>query len=210
MLSSCCWHACLQSQTGSIIGGGIQTDAAVNPGNSGGPLLDMSGAVIGVNTAIFTNTGTSSGLGFAIPVSTAARVVPQLIQYGAVQRASLGFQPAADPVARALKVSEGVLIQTADPKGAAARAGLLATRRGLGGIAAGVGWAGHVCWHRACVPAAGVLHSLLAACCCLHVSANQLWLNCAARDTPGPLTPRPVCCRGRDCRHRRQAGAQHV
>jgi S1-C subfamily serine protease len=176
MLSDCCCGpaclpACLQSQTGSIIGGGIQTDAAVNPGNSGGPLLDMSGAVIGINTAIFTSTGTSSGLGFAIPASTAARVVPQLIQYGAVQRASLGFQPAADPVARALKISEGVLIQRADPKGAAARAGLLATRRGLGGIAAGagpaalrlpclitcVGWQvewGLLCWHPVPLPSA--------------------------------------------------------
>ncbi|EFN53304.1 hypothetical protein CHLNCDRAFT_25936 [Chlorella variabilis] len=127
----------LLSQTGSTIGGGIQTDAAVNPGNSGGPLLDLSGAVIGVNTAIFTNTGTSAGLGFAIPSNTVRRVVPQLISLGAVQRASLGFQPAPDPVARALKVSEGVMIQTADPKGAAAQAGLLPTRRGLGGIVAG-------------------------------------------------------------------------
>ncbi|KAI3436238.1 hypothetical protein D9Q98_002292 [Chlorella vulgaris] len=126
-----------QSQTGTTIGGGIQTDAAVNPGNSGGPLLDLSGLLIGVNTAIFTNTGTSAGLGFAIPSNTVRRVVPQLIQYGAVQRASLGFQPAPDPIARAFKISSGVLIQTADPKGAAVAAGLLPTRRGLGGIVAG-------------------------------------------------------------------------
>lgn len=64
-------------------------------------------------------------------------MVPQLIAYGAVQRASLGFQPASDPVARQFKISEGVLIQTAEPKGAAAQAGLLPTRRGLGGIVAG-------------------------------------------------------------------------
>lgn len=126
-----------QSQTGSTIGGGIQTDAAVNPGNSGGPLLDLSGAVIGVNTAIFTNTGTSAGLSFAIPINTVRRIVPQLIAFGSVQRASLGFQPAADPVARSFKVSEGVMIQTSDPKGAAAQAGLLPTRRGLGGVVAG-------------------------------------------------------------------------
>ncbi|PRW59774.1 protease Do-like chloroplastic isoform X1 [Chlorella sorokiniana] len=126
-----------QSQTGSVIGGGIQTDAAVNPGNSGGPLLDLSGAVIGVNTAIFTATGASAGIAFAIPSSVVRRVVPQLIQFGTVQRASLGFQPAADPIARSFKVSEGVLIQTADPQGAAAKAGLLPTRRGLGGIVPG-------------------------------------------------------------------------
>ncbi|PSC76877.1 protease Do-like chloroplastic isoform X1 [Micractinium conductrix] len=126
-----------ESQTGSTIGGGIQTDAAVNPGNSGGPLLDLSGSVIGVNTAIFTNTGASSGLSFAIPSNTVRRVVPQLIAFGAVQRASLGFTPAPDPIARAFKISEGVLIQTADPKGPAAAAGLLSTRRGLGGIVAG-------------------------------------------------------------------------
>lgn len=93
--------------------------------------------MIGVNTAIFTNTGASSGIGFAIPAATLLRVVPQLIALGAVQRASLGFQPAPDPIARAFKISEGVLIQTADPKGAAAAAGLLPTRRGLGGIVAG-------------------------------------------------------------------------
>lgn len=109
-------------------------------GNSGGPLLDLSGLLIGVNTAIFTNTGTSAGLGFAIPSNTVRRVVPQLIQYGAVQRASLGFQPAPDPIARAFKISSGVLIQTADPKGAAVAAGLLPTRRGLGGIVAGSAW----------------------------------------------------------------------
>ncbi|KAL4431590.1 hypothetical protein ABPG77_001432 [Micractinium sp. CCAP 211/92] len=126
-----------QSQTGSTIGGGIQTDAAVNPGNSGGPLLDMSGAVIGVNTAIFTNTGASAGLSFAIPSNTVRRIVPQLIRLGAVQRPSLGIQPAADPIARSFKVSEGVMIQTAEPKGPAAVAGLLPTRRGLGGVVAG-------------------------------------------------------------------------
>lgn len=126
-----------QSQTGTTIGGGIQTDAAINPGNSGGPLLDLSGRVVGVNTAIFTNTGTSAGVGFAIPSALVAKVVPQLIANGAVTRASLGVQPATDPVARALSVSSGVLIQSMDPNGPAAKAGLLATRRGLGGIVAG-------------------------------------------------------------------------
>lgn len=65
------------------------------------------------------------------------RIVPQLIRLGAVQRPSLGIQPAADPIARSFKVSEGVMIQTAEPKGPAAVAGLLPTRRGLGGVVAG-------------------------------------------------------------------------
>ena len=84
--------------------------------------------------------GASAGLAFAIPSNTARRVVQQLIQYGAVQRASLGIQPAPDPIARAFNISEGVLIQTADPKGPAVQAGLLATRRGLGGVVAGGCW----------------------------------------------------------------------
>ena len=81
--------------------------------------------------------GTSAGVGFAIPIATALRVVPQLIASGAVRRAALGIQPAPDPVARAFKVSEGVLIQAIDPGSPAAAAGLLPTRRGLGGVVAG-------------------------------------------------------------------------
>jgi S1-C subfamily serine protease len=69
---------------GSTIAGGLQTDAALNPGSSGGPLLDSQGRVIGVNTAIFTSSGTSVGVGFAIPVDTVRAVVPQLIAYGQV------------------------------------------------------------------------------------------------------------------------------
>jgi S1-C subfamily serine protease len=126
-----------QSQTGSIIGGGIQTDAAINPGNSGGPLLDLSGRLVGINTAIFTNTGTSAGVAFAIPVDTVARIVPQLIRDGRVTRASLGIQPSPDPVARAFGVSDGVMIQSLVEKGPAASAGLLPTRRALGGVVAG-------------------------------------------------------------------------
>ena len=81
--------------------------------------------------------GTSAGVGFAIPVATVARVVEQLLVYGKVRRATLGVQPAPDPVARALKVAEGVLIQTVEPGSAASAAGLLPTRRGLGGVVAG-------------------------------------------------------------------------
>ncbi|KAG6777659.1 hypothetical protein POTOM_017485 [Populus tomentosa] len=74
----------ISSQTGVTIGGGIQTDAAINPGNSGGPLLDSKGNLIGINTAIFTRTGTSAGVGFAIPSSTVLKIALQLIQFSKV------------------------------------------------------------------------------------------------------------------------------
>mmetsp|Transcript_16801 Transcript_16801/g.46940 ORF Transcript_16801/g.46940 Transcript_16801/m.46940 type:complete len:428 (-) Transcript_16801:2381-3664(-) len=127
----------IQSQLGSIIGGGIQTDAAINPGNSGGPLLDSHGDVIGVNTAIFTNSGTSAGIGFAIPIDTVKRVVPQIIEYGRVVQPSLKLQVAPERVAQALNVKNGVLIQSVEPGSPAERAGLLPTRRGLSGVVAG-------------------------------------------------------------------------
>ena len=126
-----------QSQTGSIIGGGIQIDASINPGNSGGPVVDTSGRLVGVSTAIFTSTGVSTGIGFALPAQTVSRVVPQLIRNGRVERASLGILPATDNVARALDVSAGVLIQSVDSNGPAASAGLLGNRRGLGGVVRG-------------------------------------------------------------------------
>ncbi|NQV68522.1 MAG: trypsin-like peptidase domain-containing protein [Pseudohongiella sp.] len=73
------------------IGDVIQTDAAINPGNSGGPLLNSLGQLIGVNTAIYSPSGASSGIGFAIPVNTVKRVVPELIAYGRVQTPVLGI-----------------------------------------------------------------------------------------------------------------------
>jgi S1-C subfamily serine protease len=83
----------LPSEDGrSLIEHLIQTDAAINPGNSGGPLLDSAGRVIGVNTAIFSPSGASAGVGFAIPADTVNRVVPQLIARGRYTRAALGVQ----------------------------------------------------------------------------------------------------------------------
>ncbi|HEX8341361.1 MAG TPA: trypsin-like peptidase domain-containing protein [Tepidisphaeraceae bacterium] len=81
----------IKSVTQQPISNVIQTDAAINPGNSGGPLLDSAGRLIGMNTAIFSPTGGSAGIGFAIPVDTINRVVPQLIKTGMVERATLGI-----------------------------------------------------------------------------------------------------------------------
>jgi S1-C subfamily serine protease len=106
----------------------IQTDAAINPGNSGGPLLDSAGRLIGVNTMIYSPSGASAGIGFAIPVDTVRRIVPELIAHGRVTRPGLGVQVAADAVAEDLGVP-GVLIVDVNPGGPAARAHLRPTRR---------------------------------------------------------------------------------
>lgn len=82
----------IKSQANVPIRGVIQSDAAINPGNSGGPLLDSRGLLIGVNTAIYSPSGASAGIGFSIPVDVVRYVVPDLIRYGEVRRASLGLQ----------------------------------------------------------------------------------------------------------------------
>jgi S1-C subfamily serine protease len=103
----------------------IQTDAAINMGNSGGPLLDSSGKLIGMNTVIFSTTGSSAGLGFAVPSDTIRAVVPQLIKHGKVIRPGLGIGIVPDSMQRRLTGSEkGIVISYIDEKGAAARAGL--------------------------------------------------------------------------------------
>eukprot|EP00241_Pyramimonas_parkeae_P002477 CAMPEP_0114227992 /NCGR_PEP_ID=MMETSP0058-20121206/2096_1 /TAXON_ID=36894 /ORGANISM="Pyramimonas parkeae, CCMP726" /LENGTH=441 /DNA_ID=CAMNT_0001338891 /DNA_START=75 /DNA_END=1400 /DNA_ORIENTATION=+ len=127
----------IQSQVGSVITGGIQTDAAINPGNSGGPLMDSKGKVVGVNTAIFTRSGFSSGIGFAIPIDTVKQIVPQIIAFGRVQLPSLNLQVADEKVAGSFQVKNGVLVQGIIPNSAAAKAGLLATRRGISGVVLG-------------------------------------------------------------------------
>lgn len=109
------------------IEGAIQTDASINPGNSGGPLLDSSGRMIGINSQILSPSGASAGVGFAVPVNIAKRIVPQLISSGKVLRPKLGittrnveaFKNQVD-----LPVSEGVLIWQVASGGAAANAGL--------------------------------------------------------------------------------------
>lgn len=121
------------SQTGVTISGGIQTDAAINPGNSGGPLLDSKGNLIGINTAIFTQTGTSAGVGFAIPSSTVLKIVPQLIQFGKVFQAGLNVDIAPDLIANQLNVRYGALVVQVPRNSLAAKAGLLPTTRGFAG-----------------------------------------------------------------------------
>jgi len=83
----------LQPPGGRTIRDVVQTDAAINPGNSGGPLLDSGGNLIGVNTAIYSPSGASAGIGFAVPVDTVKRIVPQLIEHGKTIQPGIGIQP---------------------------------------------------------------------------------------------------------------------
>lgn len=104
----------------------IQTDASINPGNSGGPLLDSSGRLIGMNTAIYSPSGGSAGIGFAVPVDTLNRVVPQVIAFGSYQRPSLGIEVDEDwnrRLQHAFGV-QGVVVLSVQPGSGADRAGL--------------------------------------------------------------------------------------
>ncbi len=116
----------IESVAGIPIREAIQTDAAINPGNSGGPLLDSSGKLIGVNTAIYSPSGASAGIGFSIPVDAVKWVVPELIKYGEIKRPSLGIAIRSD-IARRLQISDGILVITVTPRGAAEKAGLRPT-----------------------------------------------------------------------------------
>jgi protease Do-like 1, chloroplastic len=118
----------IESVTRRPIQGVIQTDAAINPGNSGGPLLDSAGRLIGVNTAIYSPSGVSAGIGFAIPVDTVNRIVAELIRYGKVTRPGIGVQIAEEQIADRLGV-KGILVVDVVPGGAAAKAGIRPTRR---------------------------------------------------------------------------------
>ncbi len=113
----------VKSLTGRPIRDCIQTDAAINAGNSGGPLLDSAGRVIGINTQIYSPTGTSAGIGFAVPVDTINRIVPQLIRHGKVVKPGLGVILANEQLAQRVGI-RGVVVR-AVPKGTAAdRAGI--------------------------------------------------------------------------------------
>lgn len=106
----------------------IQTDAAINPGNSGGPLLNSSGQLIGVNTAIVSPSGAYAGVGFAVPVDTVARIVPQLIAKGRISRSGLGVQFLPDHILRRAGLT-GVAIYEVDAGSPAAKAGLAGVER---------------------------------------------------------------------------------
>ena len=106
----------------------IQTDASINPGNSGGPLLDSRGQLIGMNTMIYSKSGSSSGVGFAVPSNTIKRVVDQLIQYGKVRQPGFGAELFSDTITKQLGI-RGVIIKSLLPGGNGARAGLKGTRR---------------------------------------------------------------------------------
>jgi serine protease Do len=102
----------------------IQTDAAINPGNSGGPLTNANGEVVGVNSSIFSNSGGSVGLGFAIPIERAVRVADEIIRSGTVRRAWVGLDVEGARAMREWKSQGGVVLASVAPDGPAARAGL--------------------------------------------------------------------------------------
>jgi S1-C subfamily serine protease len=117
--------------------GVIQTDAAINPGNSGGPLLDSSGRLIGINTAIYSPSGASAGIGFAVPVDTVNRIVPQLIKHGKITRPGLGIS--FDPNVQRRVGVQGVLVLGVAEDSPAAKAGIRASGvdRGTGKLVLG-------------------------------------------------------------------------
>ena len=124
----------VRSPTGQPISNVIQTDAAINPGNSGGPLLDGRGRLIGMNTAIYTMSGSSSGIGFAIPVDTVKFIVETLIRDGKVVRPVLGISYLQSKQARALGISKGVLVLDVPVDSFPYKAGMKPTRRTESGL----------------------------------------------------------------------------
>ncbi|MBL8288805.1 MAG: trypsin-like peptidase domain-containing protein [Rubrivivax sp.] len=120
----------IESPNGRTIRGVVQTDAAINPGNSGGPLLDSAGRLIGVNTAIASPSGTSAGIGFAIPVDEVNRIVPRLIRDGRFVRPTLAITAGPPSLQRALGLPRGVAVIGLGVNGPAMRAGLQPFRRG--------------------------------------------------------------------------------
>jgi len=113
----------MKSIAGTILHGVVQTDAAVNPGNSGGPLLDSAGRVIGMNTSIASPSGVSAGVGFAIPVDTLNEIVPQIIRTGRAQHAGIGITGMVDVFSRDGRI-RGVVFKEFAPTSTAKAAGL--------------------------------------------------------------------------------------
>jgi putative serine protease PepD len=118
----------IRARNGKPIDAAIQTDASINPGNSGGPLLDKFGRMIGINSQILSPAGGSVGVGFAVPVNTAKRIVPQILQFGEVRRPKLGASlPSMEDLKKRgyrVPVEQGLLVYQTQPGGSADRAGL--------------------------------------------------------------------------------------
>jgi len=129
----------LETRGGRTIEGVIQTDAAINPGNSGGPLLDTEGRLVGMNTGIVSVSGASAGVGFAVPVSTIERVVPDLIKYGHVRQVKLGIRFLPERVSRRAGI-RGLAVGRVMKGSEAEKAGIYGIRR----QGAGLTWMGDV------------------------------------------------------------------
>ncbi len=129
----------IRASNGRQIEGAIQTDASINPGNSGGPLLDSRGRMIGINSQILSPSGSSSGIGFAVPSNIARRIVPQLVSNGFVNRPRLGIsmRSVRSLAGQADLPQNGVLIMTVEPGSGAAQAGLRATEQTENGVQLG-------------------------------------------------------------------------
>ena len=123
----------LPTSSGREISNVIETDTAINPGNSGGPLLDSAGRLIGVNTAIISPSGSSAGIGFAIPADIVNRVVPELIKSGRVPTPGIGIVAASEAVSTRLGI-EGVIIVRTAPGSPAERAGIRGVDLGSGAL----------------------------------------------------------------------------
>ena len=123
----------ITAMTGRRINEVIQTDAAINPGNSGGPLLNSAGDLIGITTAILSPSGAYAGIGFAVPVDTVSRIVPQLIEKGRITRAGLGLQLLPDHITRRAGVS-GAAVYSVLPRSPAAGAGLVGVSQSFRGL----------------------------------------------------------------------------
>jgi len=122
----------IKSLSNRTIEGVIQTDAAINPGNSGGPLLDSAGRLIGVNTQIVSPSGAFAGIGFAVPVDTVNRIVPELIKYGKLIRPGLGVSLVPDAMAKRWGI-KGLIIGKVSRGSGAEQAGLKGARETFDG-----------------------------------------------------------------------------
>lgn len=123
----------LQTEDGRTMENVIQTDASINPGNSGGPLLNKFGQIIGINTAIYSPTGSSVGIGFAVPIDTAKQIIPELIASGKIRRGYLGVTtaPLTPKIAEQFQVptKQGVVVVSVQPNSPASQAGLLGVQQ---------------------------------------------------------------------------------